>query len=70
MEIVSQVSWPSLSRRELVSRFLVFLVDHTSLQRLHAMSGEWPDTIFRVAGLHTLRTASEHPRAARRAAGS
>ncbi|RZO52712.1 MAG: SulP family inorganic anion transporter [Sandaracinaceae bacterium] len=46
------------------------LVDHTFLERLHAMSAEWPAATLRVVGLEALRPASGHPRATRWGVGS
>ena len=46
------------------------LVDHTFLERLHAMSAEGPAATLRVVGLEALRPASGHPRATRWGVGS
>ncbi len=48
----------------------VRLVDHTFLERVHAMSEEWESAKLEVRGLDALLPASDHPRAARRRAAS
>lgn len=53
-------------RRVVVDLRDVRLVDHTFLERIHAMSEEWPHAALEVVGLEELQPASPHPRAARR----
>jgi len=52
-------------RRVVVDVSDVRLVDHTFLERLHAMSDEWPNATLELVGLDLLRSASTHPHAAR-----
>lgn len=51
----------------IVDLFGVRLVDHTFLERLHAMSQEWPEAEL---GLDAMRAPSHHPLAARRRAAA
>lgn len=57
---------PAEIRKVVIDLREVRLVDHTFLERLHGMAGEWPNTTLELVGLDELHPASRHPRAARR----
>jgi MFS superfamily sulfate permease-like transporter len=61
---------PDEVRRVIVDFSEVRLVDHTFLQRLHAMSEEWPSAELELRGLDALEAVSDHPLATRRRARS
>lgn len=58
---------PASVERVVIDLGDVRLVDHTFLERVHAMSEEWPTATLELRGLERLRPASQHPRASRRA---
>jgi len=57
---------PSSVQRVVIDLTDTLLVDHTFLERVHAMSEEWPSADLELRGLEELEPVSPHPRAARR----